>query len=122
MSILWSIGTVFPGVPGSRVALGIGDQMLPNSPIFSPDGYFAMNLQSDGNFVHAQNVNGTWNILYSSNTTGCGCNRLVLGKDGNLVLYTVSGLIWTAYWQTATAGNYQAHLDIQNDGNLILFS
>ena len=57
--------------------------------------------------------------LWSANTAGKGGVNAYMQGDGNFVLYNASG---TAIWSTGTAGNPGATLSVQNDGNAVIYS
>ena len=48
--------------------------------------------------------------------------KLIMGSDGNLVLYNIENGGYVAEWSTATYGNTGAYLAMQGDGNLVVYS
>ena len=57
-------------------------------------------------------------LRWAAGTQGDG-DRLVMQSDGNAVVYTASG---RAIWSTETAGQPGARMVMQNDGNLVVYS
>jgi len=55
--------------------------------------------------------------IWSAGTQDKHINKLVMQNDGNLVLYGPNGPLWA----TNTSGNRGAYLKIQNDGNLVIY-
>jgi len=55
--------------------------------------------------------------IWSAGTQDKHTNKLVMQNDGNLVLYGPNGPLWA----TNTSGNRGAYLKIQNDGNLVIY-
>ena len=57
--------------------------------------------------------------LWSAGTAGKAGVRATMQGDGNFVVYTSSG---TPVWASNTAGNNGASLLVQNDGNVVIYS
>ena len=57
--------------------------------------------------------------LWSSGTAGKASARAIMQGDGNFVIYDSSG---GALWSSGTAGNNGAYLLVQNDGNTVIYS
>jgi hypothetical protein len=57
--------------------------------------------------------------LWSAKTYGKGGTKALMQGDGNFVIYTASG---SPVWSTGTAGNSGASLSVQNDGNVVIYS
>jgi hypothetical protein len=57
--------------------------------------------------------------LWSAGTAGKASSRAVMQGDGNFVIYDASG---NALWASNTAGNSGATLSVQNDGNTVIYS
>jgi hypothetical protein len=57
--------------------------------------------------------------LWSSGTAGKASARAIMQGDGNLVIYDSSG---SALWSSGTAGNNGAYLVVQDDGNTVIYS
>ena len=57
--------------------------------------------------------------LWSAQTYGKGGTKAYMQGDGNFVIYTASG---SPVWSTGTAGNSGASLSVQNDGNVVIYS
>jgi hypothetical protein len=57
--------------------------------------------------------------LWSAKTYGTGGTKAYMQGDGNFVIYNASG---SPVWSTGTAGNSGASLSVQNDGNVVIYS
>ena len=57
--------------------------------------------------------------LWSAKTYGKGGTKAYMQGDGNFVIYTASG---SPVWSTGTAGNSGASLSVQDDGNVVIYS
>ncbi|GAA3600020.1 hypothetical protein GCM10022223_14420 [Kineosporia mesophila] len=87
--------------------------------VLQPDSNLAMYPKgdyADGNYSRH---------IWASNTTGSGATRLLLQRDGNLVLYTANYAqhVWASNTQSACVGtglNYPA-LSTQADSNLVIY-
>ena len=103
-----------PPVPGCGVLVP-GQVLAPGEILFSCDGRFQMQLQTDGNIV-LRIVD--YVALWTSGTHGTSPSGMVMQEDGNLVLYSTDG---RALWHAGTHGNAGAHLILQDDGNLVVY-
>jgi len=87
--------------------------------MYSPNGYFRLEMQPDGNLVMYDNTNA---VIWNSQTYNRGTSpfKLVMQSDGNLVIYDANG--W-ASWNTRThnqgVGPYR--LVLQDDSNLVIY-
>ena len=88
--------------------------MVPGMTLQSPSGHYTLRFQSDRNLVLYCGRKPLWH----TNTAGdMNIYRLLLQRDGNLVLYRKDGSVaWSAHTWGA------AGLDLQNDGNLVLYT
>jgi hypothetical protein len=57
--------------------------------------------------------------LWASGTAGKASANAIMQGDGNFVIYSTSG---AALWASNTAGNAGAYLSVQNDGNTVIYS
>jgi hypothetical protein len=57
--------------------------------------------------------------LWSSGTAGKASAKAIMQGDGNFVIYDTSG---SPLWSSGTAGNNGAYLVVQNDGNTVIYS
>ena len=57
--------------------------------------------------------------LWAANTSGKGGTEALMQGDGNFVLYNANG---GAVWSSGTAGNDGASLSVQDDGNVVIYS
>ena len=114
-----------------------GSSTPPTSPPTSPAagcGALAANqkigvnqsvLSCDGRFNLILGGDGNFVLyqgstaLWSANTAGKGGTEAILQGDGNLVIYTTAG---SPVWASNTAGNSGATLSVQNDGNVVIYS
>ncbi len=85
------------------------------SQITTCDGQWWLALQSDGNLVLYQNVNGAGTPRWASNTVGTFADHATMQADGNFVLYNASGGV---VWQSDTAGHPGAYLVTNGQGTL----
>ena len=83
--------------------------------VFSPDGRFRLNMQTDGNLV-TYDAAGKYQWASFTNVPG---SYLRVQDDGNVVIYDPEANL--PLW---TTGVYSpgAQLRMQNDGNLVLYS
>lgn len=95
--------------------LAPGEVLSPGHSVYSCDGRFQMQLQTDGNIV-LRVVD--YVALWTSQTHGTSASGLVMQEDGNLVLYGTDG---GALWHIGTHGNAGAYLTLQDDGNLVVY-
>nr|WP_325570607.1 lectin [Actinospica sp.] len=58
-------------------------------------------------------------VLWSAKTSGKGATQAYMQGDGNFVLYTAAG---SPVWSSGTAGNNGATLSVQDDGNVVIAS
>ena len=103
--------------PAAAAAAGANaQQILPGGSITSPNGFYRLTYQTDGNVVimDLRTSAVRWSTA-TSGTTG----QLVMQEDGNLVLYDGSGV---ARWQSATPGNPGAYFELVDDGRLVIYS
>ncbi len=105
-----------PGPPPAGCGLLVPGQVLaPGEIMYSCDGRFQLQLQTDGNMV-LRIVD--YVALWTSGTHGTSPSGLAMQEDGNLVLYGTDG---SAIWHIGTHGNAGAYLTLQNDGNLVVY-
>ena len=105
-----------PPPPVAGCGLLIPGQVLaPGEVMFSCDGRFQMEMQTDGNIVMRV---VDYVALWTSGTHGTSPSGLVMQEDGNLVLYSTDGSV---IWHLGTHGNAGAYLALQDDGNLVLY-
>ena len=97
----------------ARNVLESGQMLYRGEALTSPNGYYKLILQEDGNLVLYRKGKALW----SSGTNGKDARKLVMQSDGNLVLYGNNGPIWASN----TSGNRGAFLMLQNDGNLVIY-
>jgi hypothetical protein len=57
--------------------------------------------------------------LWSAGTQGKASSYVIMQGDGNLVIYSTSG---SPLWSSGTAGNSGAYLLLQDDGNMVIYS
>ncbi|GAA0726076.1 hypothetical protein GCM10009430_32660 [Aquimarina litoralis] len=81
----------------------------------SKDGRTYFRILSNGNLVAFRDSK----IVWQSKTAGTSSNRLVMQRNGNLVLYNTNN---RPTWSSSTGGNNNVKLILQNDGNIVLRS
>jgi hypothetical protein len=103
-------GQAFAGLlqPGQGLAAG--------ERIYSNNGQYFAQMQSDGNFVVYTNGG---KALWSTNTTGLGANWAVMQSDGNFALYNKEQ--GRAVWSSNTAYNMSGYASITDYGQWIVF-
>jgi hypothetical protein len=87
----------------------------------SCDGRFQLTLQTDGNLVLYQWVNGNTPtaIWWTGTTTAQQQGAIaVMQADGNFVVYDNMG---APRWASNTAGHNGAYLTVQTDGNVVIY-
>ena len=105
-----------PPPPAEGCGLLVPGQVLaPGQILYSCDGRFQLQLQTDGNIV-LRIVD--YVALWSSATHGTSPSGLVMQEDGNLVLYSTDG---HALWHAGTHGHPGALTVLQDDGNLVVY-
>ena len=101
-----------------KAELRVGEVLMVGQGLRSP-GWpgerFRLDLQEDGNLAVIRTDGAE--TIWQSGTAGKGANRLVMQKDGNLVLYARDG---EPLWATETDGQGGTWLVIQGDSNLVL--
>jgi hypothetical protein len=98
-----------------NLSLTPGQQITAGQYLMSPSAHSVATLQNDGNFVLYSDGIARW----FSGTQGSRASRLVMQTDGNLVLYTATGV---PVWYSGTGGNPNASAILQSDGNLVVYS
>ncbi len=93
-----------------------GQKLEPGWLLYAPNGFYYVEMQTDGNLVLRNDV-GT--ALWSSGTAGNAGAYAILQTDGNFVVYSAAG---KALWSTDTTGDNGATLEMQDDGNLVLYT
>lgn len=81
----------------------------------SQDTQSTLKVDRTGNVALLQNHKIVWSASGGGNSN----TRLMMQPDGNLVLYTTSGV---PLWNSETQGNPGARLVLQQDGNLVIYS
>lgn len=94
-----------------------GTTMLTGHYLASNNVQGAMILQSDGNAV----LYYGGNVVWKTNTSGSGANRLVMQTDGNLVLYRPDNSV---VWSSGSGGHYgtNPYAVLQDDGNFVIYT
>ena len=76
--------------------LGVGESLYANQFLVSPNGWYKVIMQTDGNLVvYSKALKPVWNTL----TYGKGQSRFIYQADGNLVIYDALG---RATWNSNT--------------------
>ncbi|KAK5994170.1 Mannose-specific lectin [Cladobotryum mycophilum] len=116
-TILWQTNThaVFP--PSRRDRLQVGETLLPNQNIVSPNGQFSLAFQGDANFVVYDWKNPIWHIGTTMSTRPY---NVQLGEDDNLVVNR-DYKPWASNTHRREKGG-RAALIIRDDGAAIIES
>lgn len=109
------VGQTFPDFPAGKTHLAPGETLQAGQSLVSPNGWFTVVVQTDGNVVL---YNKGMTAIWSTRTRGNNL-RLVHQLDGNVVLYDDQNHV---YWQTGTGGFQTSGLHIQSDGNFALYA
>jgi N-acetylmuramoyl-L-alanine amidase len=109
------------GVGGSASAaslpssLGPGQVLLPGTRLASPSGTYRLAMQPDGNLVERRGASVVW----QTRTNRHGGSRLVMQKNGDLVIYSSAN---HPLWSSATPGHPGASLVVGNDGDVVVYA
>lgn len=115
-SAAWSTGSVTHNQYGFvNTAASVDQVLFPGQYISTPDRYYRLVLQEDGNIVLYTPTRAIW----ASNTFRVPFDRLVIQGDGNIVAYNGDNY---PTWSTRTNGSGGNYLTMQEDGNLVLYS
>jgi hypothetical protein len=93
-----------------------GQKLFPNQALLSPNEWYALVMQDDGNLVLYPI--GITQADWSSGTSGRSVAWAAMQSDGNFVVYESSG---TPLWSSGTSGSNVAWIALQNDGNLVIY-
>lgn len=97
-------------------SLMAGQYMSAGDTLFSPNGYYKLVMQYDGNLVIYEVASNR--PLWATGTNGSGAVKAVMQTDGNFVLYTASN---RPVWATNTAGlGSRARVTMQDNATLVL--
>jgi hypothetical protein len=107
---LWSTGT--EGIQGFE--LTPGETLQGGQSLRSPNGRFAADMQTDGNFV-VYNAVGAY---FQTDTAGNPGASITLQSDGNLVVSLPDGHVM---WTSQTQGSGTTALILQNDSNVVAY-
>lgn len=123
--VVWdSSGTVIPedpedpGAPETTNKLTVGEKLTKGSRLTSKNGKFVFTFQKDGNLVTTKVKGGK--VVWASGTAGKKkANRLVVQKDGNVVLYSKKN---KAFWSTQTVADSPRNprFVLKNNGELVV--
>jgi hypothetical protein len=98
-----------------------GAKLTANSKITSPNGTYALIMQSDGNLVLYKGSTATFSIKYSGLPyAGGASNRIaIMQSNGNFEVQNTDG---TVVWQSYTTGNPGSFLALTDDGALSIYN
>ena len=99
----------------ANVTVGTHLILYAGQSLWSADGRFHLDMQTDGNLV----LYGPSGPMWWTSTNGGSDRRMVMQVDGNLVVYNGAN---QPLWGSWTHGNPGARLALQNDGNLVIYS
>jgi len=126
----WASNTVQKDIPDQHQGhqhepskLIAPDLLQEENLLISPNNYFFLKMQKDGNLVLYKTHEFTPNnALWSSKTNNQsqGPYNLRMQEDGNLVIYDRNNKpLWAS--ETYHKGNPPFHLKMQEDGNLCIY-
>lgn len=101
---------------GGTGTLPIDGEIPQGKALYSPNGSWRAEFQSDGNFAVYRNVDNF--SMRSSGTKDEGATRAIFQNDGNFVIYSGE----TPLVSTGTEGLNADRLVMQDDGNLVIYS
>lgn len=95
-------------------------QGLPlNTCHYSPNGWFRLCMQGDGNLVL---YDGNNYAHWFTGTVGSGAYGAYMQRDANLVIYTRFGQVkWASKWQEERTPFSAEYLAIQDDSNIVIY-
>lgn len=105
-------------------------QLAIGQNLYSPNGWYRLKMQSDGNLVlysKAQNSDSgppseNYNVaLWSTQTAGSNATYAHFQEDGNLVLYRADNSVAFNLNKSLYPQNAGKKLALQNDGNLVVY-
>eukprot|EP01083_Nonionella_stella_P036360 99214_1 len=108
---------------GAPSTMELGCALGPDQEMMSPNGFYRLKMQGDGNLVLYDGSNSS---IWASGTYGQQNCHFRMQSDGNMVVY--ANHIYPV-WSSNTCGAFEgmnrttprARLVIQNDGNLVLY-
>lgn len=104
--------SVVPVLGGS--SLSAGQTLTSGEKLTSPNDYYSLNMQADGNL--AEEVAGR--LVWSTGDEGHSGDHAVMQSDGNLVVYSSSG---GTLWSSGTGGHSgSVALVLQDDAALVI--
>jgi pseudomonalisin len=111
VSMLGCDGT---STPGTR--FDAGQTLTSGQNITSPNGYFALKMQDDGNLVlyHLPTT-----VMWTSCTQFRGGAKASLQKDGDFIVSDANG---NPVWHSGTKGYIEDYLMLHDDGRLIIYA
>lgn len=92
------------------------DTLSPGEAIYSLNLRYELVLEDDGNLALRRVDSGARMLLWQTGTWGRADPRLVMQRDGNLVLYSGTEPLFA----TGTGGNPGAYSHLQDDGNFVI--
>jgi len=96
------------------------EQLLPGEFLTSESGKYQLIYQTDGNLVQylvGVSYMGKPPAGWNSGTAGQQGHRVVMQKDGNLVIYG----FYDVLWQSHTPNFWGSYLKVQDDGNIVIY-
>jgi pimeloyl-ACP methyl ester carboxylesterase len=103
------------GGEGVSASLGVDQYLAPGEAIGSPNGFYELVYQHDGNLVL---YDGTGGAMWASDTYGSSPGVAVMQGDGNFVIYDSDDV---ARWSSGTWGYPGAFVVLQDDGNVVVY-
>jgi hypothetical protein len=130
-TVQWQADQPIPGNPAFSDTMGPGETMHKGESRVSHNNQYELILQPDGDLVLYEKLTDFFPFenpgkLWSSHTNGKNVDRVVMGADGNLVMYSppsprqrCSDLICddSSIWESGTGGHSGSHLKVEGDDN-----
>lgn len=98
--------------------------MFGGAALTSQNGGFSLVMQSDGNLVLYNNVDGIGACWSAAGAFGHRGDVVTMQSDGNLVIYSSQTLPRSVIWASNTGNHSQQNYFalVQNDGNFVIYS
>jgi RHS repeat-associated protein len=122
----WQAGTYVAPSPGPFPsqsckigwALNAPQTLSPGQCLVSQLGQYRLGMETDGNLVLYNLVNGVYTVTWNSATYNHPGAYAVMQTDGNFVVYSSGG---TVLWASGTSGTLSQRLELWDDGRFIIF-
>ena len=115
--VAWASNTQVPDQTNitNSLVLSPGQIVFPGQYLTTPNRYYRLEVQTDGNIVLYTPKRAIW----ASNTYGHRFDRLIMQGDGNLVAYDGNS---HAVWSSNTFMSGASKFVTQQDGNVVMYN